>query len=413
MHVHPILAIQASLLSLLAVSCFGPTPCKTEKDCIGGQICRSGYCGEPFASDSSGIAETGISGTPTSGDSDTSVTTLCGNGERDPGEACDGADLGEQTCSSQGWDGGKLECTANCLFDNSNCTSDTTICGNGVKEPSEECDGNDLGGQTCISMGWDGGALTCAQNCALNQSQCTNDNPMPCGNGVKEAGEQCDGNDLGGQSCASQGWSGGTLTCLANCSLSASGCCNNECAGGEAKCQSSSTTVTCGDFDQDACLEFGAPKDCNNGQTCSDGTCGCKAGNEAQFEVLDYTYPNWGPVGCSGDGSLKLKASAQMISPTVLRVYARKSDNTSFGQQDLLRLYVGEPVTCPNPPNSVKGTKALIVGQVDQSMDLTVNPYDGSWLVGETKKFWIGKDESGLQAFRTTNLVSVRRNCIP
>ncbi len=39
-----------------------------------------------------------------------------------------------------------------------------------------------------------------------------------CGNGVIEAGEVCDGTDLGGQTCVSQGFSGGTLACNASCS---------------------------------------------------------------------------------------------------------------------------------------------------------------------------------------------------
>jgi hypothetical protein len=42
-----------------------------------------------------------------------------------------------------------------------------------------------------------------------------------------------------------------------------------------------------------------------------------------------------------------------------------------------------------------------------------VNPYDGAWPVGETKKFWIGKDEGGFDAFRATGLVAVKRVCDP
>jgi hypothetical protein len=46
-----------------------------------------------------------------------------------------------------------------------------------------------------------------------------------CGNNVKEVGESCDGTDLGGQTCASQGFSGGTLSCNAGCgSFNVSGC---------------------------------------------------------------------------------------------------------------------------------------------------------------------------------------------
>ena len=39
-------------------------------------------------------------------------------------------------------------------------------CGNGVKDGTEVCDGTDLGGATCASLGYDSGTLTCRANCA-------------------------------------------------------------------------------------------------------------------------------------------------------------------------------------------------------------------------------------------------------
>ncbi len=39
-----------------------------------------------------------------------------------------------------------------------------------------------------------------------------------CGNNLKESGEICDGSDLGGETCVSQGFAGGTLSCNASCS---------------------------------------------------------------------------------------------------------------------------------------------------------------------------------------------------
>lgn len=45
-----------------------------------------------------------------------------------------------------------------------------------------------------------------------------------CGDGVAEAGEQCDGSDLRGQSCASQSFSGGTLACNVDCTFNTSQC---------------------------------------------------------------------------------------------------------------------------------------------------------------------------------------------
>lgn len=45
-----------------------------------------------------------------------------------------------------------------------------------------------------------------------------------CGNGLKETGEQCDGGDLGGQTCQTQGYGGGTLACTSACTFDTSAC---------------------------------------------------------------------------------------------------------------------------------------------------------------------------------------------
>jgi hypothetical protein len=47
------------------------------------------------------------------------------------------------------------------------------VCGNGIKEINEQCDGNDFGGQTCFNFGYSGGSLSCNSNCTLNFSGCT------------------------------------------------------------------------------------------------------------------------------------------------------------------------------------------------------------------------------------------------
>lgn len=108
------------------------------------------------------------SGDPTDDGPDPPTTdspSTCGNGARDAGEVCDGLDLGGQTCDTQGYQGGLLECLRSCTgFDFDNCITPT--CGNGSIESGEPCDGADLGGQTCESLGLGPGQLLCRPDCA-------------------------------------------------------------------------------------------------------------------------------------------------------------------------------------------------------------------------------------------------------
>lgn len=49
---------------------------------------------------------------------------------------------------------------------------DAPVCGDGVIELGEDCEGTDLGGQTCASLGFAGGTLTCTSGCAFDSSDC-------------------------------------------------------------------------------------------------------------------------------------------------------------------------------------------------------------------------------------------------
>lgn len=51
-------------------------------------------------------------------------------------------------------------------------------CGNGNIESNEECDGQTFGGQTCQSLGFDGGDLSCTEQCNLKLEECTGGMPI-------------------------------------------------------------------------------------------------------------------------------------------------------------------------------------------------------------------------------------------
>ena len=45
----------------------------------------------------------------------------------------------------------------------------------GIKEENEQCDGTQLGGETCVSQGFDSGTLSCNANCIFDTTNCIND----------------------------------------------------------------------------------------------------------------------------------------------------------------------------------------------------------------------------------------------
>jgi hypothetical protein len=50
------------------------------------------------------------------------------------------------------------------------------VCGNGIREGDEECDGFDLNGKTCTSFGFSGGNLICNQSCKYDTTYCFSTN---------------------------------------------------------------------------------------------------------------------------------------------------------------------------------------------------------------------------------------------
>jgi cysteine-rich repeat protein len=86
------------------------------------------------------------------------------------------------------------------------CTNTCAVaaCGDGYTQAGEACDdGNTTGGDGCDA--------TCQTE------------PV-CGNSIIEAGETCDGANLGGETCSSQGFTSGILSCKDNCTLDTSAC---------------------------------------------------------------------------------------------------------------------------------------------------------------------------------------------
>jgi hypothetical protein len=60
-----------------------------------------------------------------------------------------------------------------------NATVKLAVCGDSVVEGSEDCEGLDLNGQTCQSLGYAGGTLSCDIACSFDTSQCIAPSPTP------------------------------------------------------------------------------------------------------------------------------------------------------------------------------------------------------------------------------------------
>lgn len=147
-------------------------------------------------------------------------TATCGNGVKEGDEECDGNDVGGLSCLDFGHDNGTLICADDCTLFTNACST----CGDGQLAATEACDGTNFGGLTCSDLGYEGGTLSCAADCSqIFEGNCQV--APTCGNGVLDQGEACDGANLGGETCVTLGYDAGTLSCnQASCIFNTTGC---------------------------------------------------------------------------------------------------------------------------------------------------------------------------------------------
>jgi len=162
------------------------------------------------------------------------VASGCGNGICEEGEDCNtcasdcvggttsGAVCGNHVCEAGNGENA-LTCAADCNGVLNGKPSNRYACGLDDGYLPDGCDSRcDAGGNTCTETPVDPVNFCCGDgtcggpedgnSCALDCGP-----PPVCGNNVLEAGESCDGTDLGGMSCSDYGYTGGTLTCTSDC----------------------------------------------------------------------------------------------------------------------------------------------------------------------------------------------------
>lgn len=209
----------------------------------------------------------------------------CGNGRIDDGEECDGSDLGGATCASIGYTSGSLGCTTSCRYNTSFCRSSCSdVCSDG----QTRCNGNTL--ETCAAD---------AQGCRIwaNPLDCTTQGQIcddasgtaacadSCSNACTEGDRRCSLNLLqlcqrGENGCTQ--WKDDQNCALTNWVCTGSGdsaaCtdpCNHECAAGSPPSCSGDVVQTC-TTDAQGCRIWLAGENCAaSGRICSGGACTC------------------------------------------------------------------------------------------------------------------------------------------
>lgn len=149
------------------------------------------------ATTETGAASSGSS-SDDGGESSTGATPVCGNGMVEGDEHCDGTDFGGATCSSIMLGSGDLGCDETCNFVLSDCSLQPT-CGNGQVEGNEACDGPNLGDETCASLpAYSSGELQC-DSCMFNTTNC--EACFKALHGCADDDECCSGNCTGLGAC--------------------------------------------------------------------------------------------------------------------------------------------------------------------------------------------------------------------
>ena len=159
--------------------------------------------------------------TSSSGEAEsTTETAVCGDAVVAIGrEDCEpDSDLLE-SCETLGFDGGTLQCSAECTHDTTNCFA----CGDAIVAGTEECEPGTELAAACTDLGFDGGALACTDACELDTTGC-----YECGDGQLDPGEACDGDAYPDgvflDNCAGYGHTGGILGCTDECTIDDSAC---------------------------------------------------------------------------------------------------------------------------------------------------------------------------------------------
>ena len=198
---------------------------------------------------------------------------VCGDGRAEGSEICDGADLKGATCQSLGFIGGTLACATNCTYDTSGCLSPScTTDADCPPGPAGDC-------QKAVCVSGTCGFVADNSDVPADSNPCTND---LCIDGVPSQTNVASGTACGGGFCNGQGACVGCVT-AENCPSPTNPCEVRVCNSG-----------TCG---------FAAANSgqaCGSGGTCQAGVCtGCTGEGSACVGSSPGRCSTQGTVVCS------------------------------------------------------------------------------------------------------------------
>ena len=293
--------------------------------CKGGEVCSAGKCALSCQTDL-----TDCSGICANLKTDLSHCGKCGTACK-AGEVCS---AGTCTLSCQS---SLTDCSGTCAnlkTDLSHCGKCGTSCKAGEVCSSGSCaltcqTGLSVCQNTCVDLLSNiSHCGTCGNACALGQSCSAGKCASSCGNSKVDAGEQCDAANLGGKTCSSLGYVGGSLACKKDCSLDAAGC--FYCKKDELKCDGTEklkictkgawVTQTCADI----CLKnlFGYPVKCAFSSSLKQDVCFCDGGEYATIKKGSFLMGSPKTEKCREPTSMK--ESQHLVTLTRPFVMAKK-----------------------------------------------------------------------------------------
>ncbi len=305
----------------------------------------------------------------------------CGDGIVDRNEECDGENLGGKDCRSIGYTGGSLICSASCMLDVSGCLALAT-CGNGFLDSNEECDcgiSQDTMPATCHTSNLDEPNADCRSDCTLPR----------CGDGIVDsaAGEACDDGNLTNSDACPDGV-GGTCqpaTCgdgivwigHEQCDCGASQdtmpatCHTNNSNEPDAECRPDCTLPHCGD----GIVDSATGEECDDGNTVPGD--GCNA--ECRIEACGNAVVDVGE-GCDDGNHNNHDACLDDVANGGTCQPARCGDGIVWAdreQCDCADTEENQPATCMSPNANTPDADCRLDCTVQRCGDAIVDTLHG------------------------------------